>query len=221
MKMTDHIAAFFACSILSLFIISSAQAASVYVVSDAASPACGDHGLWTNKRHKKRCNNYYSIDGTMTVNDDGTAVLDATAMNPKGRKAYIDLTFFGRQDTIGGYNYKKEGGGSYNPAQQDFFTGVEGTIKFLKRNGNIRTFGINQLYGNTTGQIGVGANAKSMDYGFSAWVTCQRSNGRNCLGKSSHWDLNLDLSPVPIPAAVWLFGSALLGFFGIRRRLAS
>ena len=32
---------------------------------------------------------------------------------------------------------------------------------------------------------------------------------------------NLVLNPVPVPAAAWLFGSALLGFFGFSRRKAS
>ncbi len=30
--------------------------------------------------------------------------------------------------------------------------------------------------------------------------------------------LNINVSPVPVPAAVWLFGSALLGFVGMSRR---
>lgn len=30
--------------------------------------------------------------------------------------------------------------------------------------------------------------------------------------------LNLDLNPVPVPAAVWLFGTALIGFVGMSRR---
>ena len=31
-------------------------------------------------------------------------------------------------------------------------------------------------------------------------------------------DVNLYTSPVPVPAAVWLFGSAILGFMGLRRK---
>jgi len=29
---------------------------------------------------------------------------------------------------------------------------------------------------------------------------------------------NLEVSPIPVPAAAWLFGSALLGFVGLRRK---
>jgi hypothetical protein len=29
---------------------------------------------------------------------------------------------------------------------------------------------------------------------------------------------NVDVDPVPIPAAVWLFGSGLMGLFGLSRK---
>ncbi|MEM7468968.1 MAG: VPLPA-CTERM sorting domain-containing protein, partial [Pseudomonadota bacterium] len=35
------------------------------------------------------------------------------------------------------------------------------------------------------------------------------------------WDITGtvdNLAPIPVPAAVWLFGSALVGLFGLRRR---
>ena len=31
-------------------------------------------------------------------------------------------------------------------------------------------------------------------------------------------ELNISISPVPVPAAVWLFGTALIGFIGMSRR---
>jgi hypothetical protein len=30
---------------------------------------------------------------------------------------------------------------------------------------------------------------------------------------------NINVAPVPIPAAVWLFGTGLLGLLGIRRKI--
>lgn len=36
--------------------------------------------------------------------------------------------------------------------------------------------------------------------------------------KNARIDINYDLKPVPVPAAVWLFGSALLGLTGIKRK---
>ena len=35
------------------------------------------------------------------------------------------------------------------------------------------------------------------------------------------FDASISLNPVPVPAAAWLFGSALLGFFGFSRRKAN
>lgn len=35
---------------------------------------------------------------------------------------------------------------------------------------------------------------------------------------STYLDVNNSVSAVPIPAAIWLFGSALMGFVGVRRR---
>jgi hypothetical protein len=38
---------------------------------------------------------------------------------------------------------------------------------------------------------------------------------------SSYLDVNNSVSAVPIPAAIWLFGSALMGFVGVRRKAVS
>lgn len=43
----------------------------------------------------------------------------------------------------------------------------------------------------------------------------------NYLGSLIGMDFRLELSPVPVPAAVWLFGTALLGLFGFQRRKAA
>ncbi|MGA9032856.1 MAG: PEP-CTERM sorting domain-containing protein, partial [Sulfuricaulis sp.] len=37
-------------------------------------------------------------------------------------------------------------------------------------------------------------------------------------GDSASFTSNFDVVPVPVPAAVWLFGSGLLGLFGLSRR---
>lgn len=38
-------------------------------------------------------------------------------------------------------------------------------------------------------------------------------------GCVTHWTLSGTASPVPVPPALWLFGSGLLGLFGLQRRL--
>jgi hypothetical protein len=39
-------------------------------------------------------------------------------------------------------------------------------------------------------------------------------------GDSYGYNLDASFAPVPVPAAVWLFGSALMGIAGLRRRRA-
>jgi len=41
------------------------------------------------------------------------------------------------------------------------------------------------------------------------------SDGR---GSISHVAIYGDVSPIPVPAAFWLFGTALIGFIGYSRR---
>ena len=84
------------------------------------------------------------------------------------------------------------------------------------------------------GQLGVGANGKNGRLGFSSWfywkvIGCTDATTGNdgCapLKLSLHdkdvGDININLSPVPVPAAVWLFGTAILGLLGWRRRSAA
>ncbi len=50
---------------------------------------------------------------------------------------------------------------------------------------------------------------------YSLWI------GGNASGKTTtdqSYQLNISTSPVPVPAAAWLFGSAILGLMGVKRR---
>lgn len=42
--------------------------------------------------------------------------------------------------------------------------------------------------------------------------------GQEAVGGAADFSLDFNVAPVPIPAAVWLFGSGLLGLVGIARR---
>lgn len=57
----------------------------------------------------------------------------------------------------------------------------------------------------------------SNDTGGQLAVT-QFADGSNPYVWTLGLDGDLSYAPVPVPAAVWLFGSALLGFLGLRRR---
>jgi hypothetical protein len=86
--------------------------------------------------------------------------------------------------------------------------------------------GSTNLYGQGPNQAGVGLGTDSTLYGVT---------GNNNPSKMLDYSLgtNLEVSangtltvgnpppPVPLPAAVWLFGSGLLGLLGVGRRRAA
>ena len=76
------------------------------------------------------------------------------------------------------------------------------------------------------GQFGEGANGKNVLLGYSTWFDWQFSTSDvqflvcptenpTCDGVG---DINITLNPVPLPAAVWLFGTALIGVLGFSQR---
>ncbi|MEM9706319.1 MAG: VPLPA-CTERM sorting domain-containing protein [Pseudomonadota bacterium] len=75
-------------------------------------------------------------------------------------------------------------------------------------------------------QLGKGASGKNLDDGLAVWITvttkadctnslCSQFNNPNKVLKG---DINVDITPVPVPAAALLFGTALAGFAGLRRQ---
>ncbi len=76
-------------------------------------------------------------------------------------------------------------------------------------------------------QFGEGANGKNTGLGVSGWLAWSALVDSGCTiciangmtdGETGNGDINIDLSPVPVPAAFWLFGTALIGFVGLSRR---
>lgn len=54
--------------------------------------------------------------------------------------------------------------------------------------------------------------------GFGSLYLDEHGNPKHGKNTSEFLTATLDVSPVPIPSAVWLFGSALIGFIGLSRR---
>ncbi len=52
------------------------------------------------------------------------------------------------------------------------------------------------------------------------WIAFWLDGSEGDFGKIDNILVSADASPVPVPAAVWLFGSAMLGLFGVRRKTA-
>ena len=213
-----HISKIFALLMASV-ISSSAYAVPTnsWTVSDAAGNCDGGpHGLWTNETlGTPSCGaNYFSISGTLTQFDDGTATLFATAINPDNVEAVIDLTF-------GGYTEDhtslplKTGGGSANVADWVFYTTVAGTIEI----DGLGTFDALGLTGGHGLQIGWGANDKTTDFGASAWLDMGHAQSIDeYVNLNGHWDLNLDLVAVPEPSALLLLATGLVSISVFRRK---
>ena len=67
------------------------------------------------------------------------------------------------------------------------------------------------------------ANLLANDEGwiFAAHVQCQSKRNNPCSsvdGETSHHIAGPEISPVPIPGAIWLFGTALIGFVSMSSR---
>ena len=67
------------------------------------------------------------------------------------------------------------------------------------------------------------ANLLANDEGwiFAARVQCQSKGNNPCRsvdGETSHHIAGSEISPVPIPGAIWLFGTALIGFVSMSSR---
>jgi len=93
------------------------------------------------------------------------------------------------------------------------FDGYDRFSDLLLRYGYVRTGPVLQ--------IGIGANDKNLAFGASTWLdvfVLSDQARQNKLFGNKHWDLNMNHTAVPVTAAVWLLGSALLGFVGMRKK---
>ena len=118
----------------------------------------------------------------------------------------------------------------FDKERKSSFWGTEGAVKDMQYIFTQRDTGDSGV----KGQLGIGANGKNINLGFSAWLDwrmlfdtpdlavrlvdeCQFAyDGLGCAGRG---DINIDLAAVPAPAAFWLFGTALIGFVGMSRRI--
>ena len=142
------------------------------------------------------------------VNDSESLLNDNTFGTETGLFGHTDWDFLARENTPGGLSGTDIGlsvtpsGGapsgswSVNSGALDTFA----RVVLLLKSGN--TFS-SYLYE-------PGSNAGS----FGTWTTSALGNT-----ELSHFSIYTSgMNPVPVPAAVWLFGTALLGFIGISRR---
>jgi len=218
--------------IFAVLITNTASAAMItdqWIVSDAVENCSGGtHGLWTNTLQLGGgiCKNYYGFqeNSLLTEFDDGTATLVATAMNPGGIEAMINIMFSGLQDyntfTSNGTSTDKVKGKSHgDETTWDFYTSASGDITI---NGVVYSLWGDGLAGDTALQIGLGANDKTMAFGASSWLNIKYyDEDEKSYEYLRHWDLNMALTAVPEPSIIALFALGLLGLGFARRRMRS
>ncbi|WP_425398118.1 hypothetical protein [Aeoliella sp.] len=178
-------------------------------------PTPAPHGLWTNDfMGGTGYLNYFDIQPgtTLTQYMDGTAKLSGTAKNLADTPvtATLDLTLGGFQTALANPSQYKAGGGPYDPTNQDFYSTLSGTITFDDGKGTVT---IQSVIPGTFFQMGLGANDKNGDFGASAWIIPEYSNGTP-FPNSRHWDLNLNLSPVPEASSIFAW-TMVLGGIGL------
>lgn len=229
MKFHTTIASLALLSITGIQCANALTTTSAWAVTNAVS---GDpHGLWTNglvlgdtsTNTDEQLKRYSFNTGSLLEYANGTAHLTATASNPSGYTASIDVWFDGYSDT---YSTIKTGGGS-DTTDWNFYSTVTAGSKITLNSIDYYLGMVNNGTGPVL-QIGTGANDKSSVFGASTWLDIYSDAGRsNKLFDTRHWDLNMNLendplsggnSSVPIPAAAWLFGTGFMGLVGMAKR---
>lgn len=208
-------------------------ATDVWTVSSTGNINCGTnpHGLWTNQYRPGTgsCLQYFDFDSTqstLTQYDDGTAHLDAIAVNDGNIVATIDIWFEGFTDT---YAHNKTGGGPV-AADWDYYTSIRGGSSIVI-DGNTFLVDVHDRGSNngTTGgsddfvfQIGTGANDKTSVFGGSSWLDVFGivDNSPVTYAGGAHWDLNMDFTArVSEPSILMLMsGGLMIAGFATRRR---
>ncbi|MFZ0931349.1 MAG: VPLPA-CTERM sorting domain-containing protein [Syntrophobacteraceae bacterium] len=144
--------------------------------------------------------------------------------NPSKDSSLGDLSFaltgntgFSQQSTVetGADSFKADGDGyydiefTYTPSTKAFTTGESQTYLIKDSGGSITASDFTQYLSSTGG-------------GTGDWYAAVHVQNTPSGGSGSAWvgaeSAEVGVSPTPIPAAAWLFGSGLAGLIGIKRK---
>ncbi len=218
--------------------LGAASAATATVTNQyKASSAIGsgaDHSLWISTGLGGGIGKDFDFDpaGLMTFLADGTASLIGRVVSQSNAGAWFDLAFNFDSTFLQTPNFKSENGSTETTGT--FFRDLEsgsltggGILAGLDL--SITRLPVNGYY---AAQIGAGtptqngANNKNNNFGMAVWfkigvesATCSICSGNGVIDNldGKQGDVNIDLSPVPVPAAGLLLAGAL-GALGILRR---
>jgi hypothetical protein len=182
------------------------------------------------------------LDGLLTGDKDDTYTFDfdhassAMTMTYDGSKIVIDGTAYGGEDNGSGY---EAGTTAVWTIHFEYTVGVsqpggEGGLNDVFVNDDYSNFGtISSVLGNF--ELANKANGSGLSFqlgdeaggghrghnDISGWGWLR--HGTDCLGGTDcsnepYSDWLFTASPVPVPAAAWLFGSALLGLVGLKHK---
>lgn len=177
----------------------------------------GGHAVW----FAQGTNDYVfaPASGNLTEFDDGTALIEGTvySISQPASGFTIELFLNGRTNTAPDGSPKMElldnaymeNGGPIDTSAWYFYESFTGTLTGV---GDLAGTSYTITQRGPAFQIGLGASGKNIDLGAAAWFWAEDEHGNRIEG-----DFNLNLTAVPVPAALPLMLSALVAL-GLRRR---
>ena len=162
------------------------------------------------------------------VMQDGYAGLNWNGSNQTG---FIDVNPFINPDIVYGYGFKDiiifNGYGYLAPNTTQISAANGGTFDFLSGywSGGLAGDVSIMFQGFLNGQLISESSVFDLQRDVISPITLNwfgidsvKINSTAAIWTADNLEVNINPSAVPVPAAAWLFGSALLGFVGLRRK---